>query len=82
MHTQQAMKQIIDHKFEDQKLLEEALVAAGADAEPPINDTKRQGNQRLALIGDAVLRLILVDDGIVSGKTTGMLQPFLSAGDG
>ncbi|RSL45867.1 hypothetical protein CEP51_016017 [Fusarium floridanum] len=33
-----------------------------------MNNTKRQGNKRLALIGDAVLRLTLVDDGIVLGE--------------
>ncbi|KAH6873605.1 hypothetical protein B0T10DRAFT_533246 [Thelonectria olida] len=54
----------------DHALLEEALSAAGASPSVPMNDIERQGNKRLALIGDAVLRMVIVDDGIVAGKTT------------
>ncbi|KAI8711239.1 hypothetical protein NCS52_01499800 [Fusarium sp. LHS14.1] len=39
-----------------------------------------RARDKLALIGDAVLRLALVDDGIVLGKTTGRLHCFVSTG--
>lgn len=62
----------------DHALLEEALSAAGASPSVPMNDIERQGNKRLALIGDAVLRMVIVDDGIVAGKTTGRSADLLS----
>ncbi|RTE68249.1 hypothetical protein BHE90_017373 [Fusarium euwallaceae] len=80
MNSRLVMERILHRKFQNPNLLEEALVAAGADVQPPMNNTKRQGNKRLALIGDAVLRLTLVDDGIVLGKTTGRLHCFISTG--
>jgi ribonuclease-3 len=73
------MERIIQRKFHNPKLLEEALIAAGADIKPLMNNKKRQGNKRLALIGDTVLRLTLVDDGILLGKTTGKLHYFRSS---
>ncbi|CAI6023409.1 unnamed protein product [Clonostachys chloroleuca] len=79
MRVQQVMERIIQRKFRNPKLLEEALIAAGADEEAPMNNKKRQGNKRLALIGDAVLRLTLVDDGILLGKTTGQCETICTA---
>jgi ribonuclease III len=63
----------LNYKFHDQKLLQEALIAAGAGAVSPVN-ARKHGNKGLALIGDAILRLVLVDDGVLTGKSTG--EPF------
>jgi dsRNA-specific ribonuclease len=51
MHPQQqeAVEKIIDYHFTDSQLLEEALQAAG------------RGNQRLALLGDAIISLAVLD---------------------
>ncbi|KAH7117487.1 ribonuclease III domain-containing protein [Dactylonectria macrodidyma] len=68
------VERIIQYDFKDHALLEEALSAAGASLSVPMNDIERQGNKRLALVGDALLRLVIVDDGIVAGKTTAKCQ--------
>lgn len=54
MPVQQAVENIIDHHFTGPGLIEEAMQAAGA--------SDREGNKRLALVGDAVLRLVILDE--------------------
>lgn len=54
----------IPYSFRDENLLIEALEAAGASLRP-------EGNKRLALIGDAVLRLIICLYGYTQGWSTG-----------
>lgn len=51
-----AVEDIINYDFRDKSLLVKALEAAGATM-------AHQGNKRLALIGDAALRLILYELG-------------------
>lgn len=51
-----AVEVIINYEFDDKSLLVKALEAAGATV-------ASQGNKRLALIGDAALRLILYEFG-------------------
>lgn len=53
----------IPFNFEDIDLLIEALEAAGASNRP-------EGNKRLALIGDAVLRLVLYLHGYMQDFST------------
>lgn len=62
----------LNYRFRDRKLLQEALIAAGAGLRSRAN-ARKHGNKGLALIGDAILRLVLVDDGILTGKSTGKL---------
>lgn len=49
-----AVEDIINYEFRDKSLLIKALEAAGATM-------ASQGNKRLALIGDAALRLVLYE---------------------
>lgn len=51
-----AVEVIINYEFHDKSLLVKALEAAGATM-------ASQGNKRLALIGDAALRLVLYEFG-------------------
>ncbi|KAJ5464917.1 uncharacterized protein N7458_000603 [Penicillium daleae] len=51
-----AVEVIINYAFHDKSLLVKALEAAGATM-------ASQGNKRLALIGDAALRLVLYEFG-------------------
>ncbi|KAH4303317.1 hypothetical protein HBH64_074150 [Parastagonospora nodorum] len=60
----------VDYHFHDSTLLREAFLAAGApisskDIEGPV-----KGNKRLALVGDAVLRLAVLDEWFESGTST------------
>jgi ribonuclease-3 len=71
------VERALNYKFHDQKLLQEALIAAGAGAESPVN-ARKHGNKGLALIGDAILRLVLVDDGVLTGKSTARCQGICS----
>ncbi|CAI7676664.1 unnamed protein product [Penicillium pancosmium] len=61
----------IPYMFEDERLRDEALEAASAFSRP-------EGNKRLALIGDAVLRLILYMHGYVRGWSTEQMSDLQS----
>jgi ribonuclease-3 len=65
------VEEIIRYHFNDQALLEEALQAAGAAVSDPHIKGDRQGNKRLALLGDALLSMMLLDRWYDSGKDTG-----------
>lgn len=60
----QAVEKIIKYKFKDHSLLHEALQAAGF--------LTIEGNKGLALVGDSVLRLLIVLDGYAKNKIKGM----------
>ncbi|UKZ83559.1 hypothetical protein TrVFT333_011368 [Trichoderma virens FT-333] len=66
----QTVQDILQYQFRNPKLLEEALRAAGSDPTTTRQTPRTHGNKGLAMIGDAVLRLAVVDDGIIDGKTT------------
>ncbi|KAL7931258.1 ribonuclease III domain-containing protein [Trichoderma chlorosporum] len=66
----QTVQDILQYQFRNPKLLEEALHAAGSTPKTTRQNPREHGNKGLALIGDAVLRLAVVDDGILDGKTT------------
>ncbi|KAK4069761.1 uncharacterized protein Triagg1_6891 [Trichoderma aggressivum f. europaeum] len=68
--SNQTVQDILQYQFRDSKLLEEALRAPGTDPGTTRQNPRAHGNKGLAMIGDAVLRLAVVDDGIVDGKTT------------
>lgn len=70
------VEQTLQYRFKDPALLEEALLAAGAGPKKA-KTARKKGNQVLALIGDALLRLVLVDDSVVAGQT-----PCKSSGEG
>lgn len=60
------VEKILGYKFTDTLLIQEALQLAGFR---PNSD----GNKNLALVGDAVLRLVLVMDGYDRGQRRGKL---------
>lgn len=68
--SSQTAQGILQYQFRNPKLLEEALRAPGTDPTTTRQNPRAHGNKGLAMIGDAVLRLAVVDDGIIDGKTT------------
>lgn len=67
----ESLQDKLGYHFINLNLLDEAFIAAGApvsrsDVEGPI-----QGNKRLALVGDAVLRLCVLDEWYPNGADTG-----------
>lgn len=56
------IQQITGYHFRDTDLVQEALTAAGAGP---------HSNKRLALVGDALIRLFSVDSWYPSGTSTG-----------
>ena len=70
MSAHEDVQDILCHSFENVSLIDEALVADGAH-EKSRENARAHGNKGLALIGDALLRLVIVDDCIVAGYSTG-----------
>lgn len=64
----------IKYSFHDIHLLEEAFVAAGAVESRADVDGDVLGNKRLALIGDAVLRLSVLEEWFPTGESTGRYE--------
>ncbi|KAJ5318761.1 uncharacterized protein N7506_011465 [Penicillium brevicompactum] len=58
------------HHFQNRDLIREALQLAG-----PLNPN---GNRVLAQVGDAIIRLILVDQGRNKNKTPGQIQELIT----
>lgn len=73
-----AVEAIIGHNFHDPSLLWEALQGAGSGVYQAGTREVPDGNKRLALIGDATQKLILVTDGYSLGKSKGSCKPSLS----
>ncbi|KAH7312768.1 hypothetical protein B0I35DRAFT_437708 [Stachybotrys elegans] len=71
MADHQEIEEILQYHFEHPDLLEEAITAPGIYRREYLNYTGAHGNKSLALIGDALLRLVLVDDGVKEGLSTG-----------
>ncbi len=74
------VEMIIDHNFSDKTWLSEALQlqAAGSGLTRAGDRAVRDGNKRLALVGDTLLKLILVLDGYNEGASRGT-QTLLSS---
>jgi dsRNA-specific ribonuclease len=51
------VEQAIGYQFQDKKLLQEALTAAGAEGDG------HDGNKHLASVGQAAVRLVIADSG-------------------
>lgn len=77
MKERKELEAILQYEFRDPSILEEALLADGAEPAISPTDANKHGNKRLALIGDALLRLVLVDDSIIGGGSTGMLVAYM-----
>lgn len=56
------VEDVIGYKFKDNDIVWEALQAAGSVVRQSGNRSFREGNKRLAIVGDAVLKLALVED--------------------
>jgi len=56
------------YTFESEELLWEALQAPGSNTQSLYPD----GNRRLAMVGDAVLKLVLLEDMLPTNATRGM----------
>ena len=65
------VENIIKYHFTNSELLKEAMLAAGASTADKRIEGDKQGNKRLALIGDALIRLDIVDRWHASGANTG-----------
>lgn len=63
----QAAESIIHYSFSDKELLWEALQAAGSN----MSFCYPEGNKRLAMIGDAVLKLVVLEDLRATGLQRG-----------
>jgi hypothetical protein len=67
----QDVEELLGYHFSEPNLLKEALMAAGAPASDKHISNEKQDNRRLALVGDAVLRLVLLDNWYKSGANIG-----------
>jgi ribonuclease-3 len=66
-----AIDDIIGYHFNRETLRNEALLAAGASVSRKDVQGPVQGNKRLALVGDAVWRLVLLDGWYPEGSNIG-----------
>ncbi|KAL8910887.1 MAG: hypothetical protein Q9171_003842 [Xanthocarpia ochracea] len=62
------VEHIIGYVFKDRFLLWEALQAAGSSVLQAGNRTIPNGNKRLALLGDTILQLVLVEQWYAGGQ--------------
>merc|ERR1712137_643129 len=66
------------YTFKDQSLPQEAILAAGASSQRKDVKGDPRGNKRLALIGDALLRLEIVDQWHATGVPPCQTQKIVS----
>jgi ribonuclease-3 len=62
---------ILQYHFSNRELLDEALLAAGASVSRKDVQGDAQGNKRLALLGDSVLREAVLEPWYSSEESTG-----------
>ena len=74
------LEAVISYHFTTPLLAWEALQAPGANAGPLALPTGLEGNKRLAILGDTILQLVLVEEWYRSGASKGMSVP-LSKGE-
>ena len=73
------IRENIAYEFRDSGLLEEALTTPGAFnlGERQTKEVKRYGHKRLALMGDALIRLLIIDRWLPTDSSPGMKpEPF------
>ena len=68
----QTVEEIIDYSFNDNDIIWEALQAPGSIV--TLIGTRRvpDGNKRLAILGDTILQLALIEDAYERGETRGI----------
>ena len=66
--AEQAISAVTEYRFQDRSLLGEAFEAAGSGIRYMGNRTITDGNKRLAIVGDTVLKLVLVMEWFPSGQ--------------
>jgi ribonuclease-3 len=71
MQGQQSIESIINYSFKKPQLLDEAFQAAGASESDKGIKGNKGGNKRLALVGDALIRLSILDRWYPHGADTG-----------
>jgi ribonuclease-3 len=69
----QGLEFVIKYTFNDKSILWEALQAPGSGVRYAGAREIPDGNKRLALVGDAVLKFIMVTDKYALGSTRGMV---------
>ncbi|KAK6384337.1 hypothetical protein LTS17_001900 [Exophiala oligosperma] len=69
MGNQADVEKMIHYTFGNAKYLEEAMTAAGTSSSNN-GPGKDNGNKRLALVGDALIRLIILDEWYPEGTST------------
>lgn len=60
-----AVEHLLQYRFRTAHIVEEALTAAGvakSSDSPETKESRLHGNMRLALLGDALIRLAVVDE--------------------
>ena len=62
---------IINYRYRSEKQRSEVILAAGASVSDVNIDGIAKGNKALALIGDALIRLVIVDQGYAEGAHPG-----------
>ncbi|OAL49006.1 ribonuclease III [Pyrenochaeta sp. DS3sAY3a] len=70
MSDLQTIQKRLHYSFKNAQLLQEAFIADGATNSRHDIEGPPAGNKRLALVGDAVLRLSIFDDWFPSGDST------------
>lgn len=71
MARNQVVEDILNYTFQDETLLNEAFIAEGAGVSRSRQNARQHGHKALAMIGDCLLRLVIVDDSILAGSTRG-----------
>jgi len=61
MSQQIPLQNVLNYRFSNELLLHEALEVAGACNQPGAVTGDNEGNKRLALLGDALIRLLILD---------------------
>ncbi|EMD67299.1 hypothetical protein GGP41_007213 [Bipolaris sorokiniana] len=68
--AQRSIEIILQYSFSNHQLLDEALLAAGAPASSKDIEGEVHGNKRLALLGDSVLKEVILEPWYSSEKST------------
>jgi ribonuclease III len=71
MQEQQSIERIISYSFTKPQLLEEAFQAAGVSVSAKGIKGNKEGNKRLALVGDALIHLLILDKWYLYEADTG-----------
>jgi ribonuclease-3 len=74
MASTKTLEDKIQYHFTNRALLQEALLTPGNDHQCNAVEVGKPANKRLALLGDAVLRLAIVDHWWEQGDTSRRMQ--------